>query len=286
MKKYVFILLLLFTSLVWSKPRYATTIKPFEEILKAVVGDQGTVFSILPPGASPHTYELIPSDVKRVAKAKALFYGSPDLDKWALVFYKRNKIELMSLVPQEKKLDIKYYYGKNEGKTLGTDPHFWTDPLTVKAMLPTLTDTLCGLDPEGSEHYRKNALLFSAHLDSLNDKISELLTPLENKSVLLSHPFLQYYLKQYHFNLVGVIESVPGTEPTTKEIMQIIKKTRKEKAKAILTHHQHSDRPAVVIAESTGIQIYELDPIGGKVNRQTYDEILLFNTHKILEALQ
>ena len=84
-KTFIFVLLLSFNS-AYSQTKYVTTIHPFHEILKNITGARGEVHRILPPGASPHTYELRPSDLRIVATATALFYGSENLDAWALKF--------------------------------------------------------------------------------------------------------------------------------------------------------------------------------------------------------
>ena len=64
--------------------------------------------------------------------------------------------------------------------------------------------------------------------------------------------------------------------------MELVKK---QNVKAIFTNKQ-SDKPAKVLAESTGIHEYELDPIGGVKGRMMYEEIILHNLGIIKKALQ
>ena len=64
-------------------PRYVTTIPPFEMILTPVVEGRASVVSLLEPGASPHTYDPTPSDVRTVTTAEAFVYGAESLDGWA-----------------------------------------------------------------------------------------------------------------------------------------------------------------------------------------------------------
>ena len=117
-------------------------------------------------------------------------------------------------------------------------------------------------------------------------RVQEKLDIIDNKTVLLSHPFFQYYLKRFNFDLVGIIEVSSGTEPTPKELKEIIDLVKERKVKAIFRHSQHSDRASQIISESTGIKIVALDPLGGVIDRKTYDEILLYNTNVIIEALR
>jgi zinc transport system substrate-binding protein len=212
--------------------------------------------------------------------------GSPKLDNWAYRFHHPSRIELIPLIPKENLLYLEVKFGKHKGKTAGIDPHFWTDPLTVKMLIPELVKRLYQLDSNGCDIYEKNSQIFINQLDSLYQMIKEKLAVIENKSILLAHPFFQYYLKRFDFDLVGIIEIAEGTEPTPRELKEIIEIARDRKVKAIFTQKQHSDRAARIVAESTGTKVYELDPLGGVLDRKTYQEILLYNTQIILEALR
>ena len=299
MKRRLFTLAIIFLSFgyVHSQTKYVTTIHPFQEILKNIIGARGEVHCILPPGASPHTYELRPSDIQQVTDAKALFFGSENLDIWALKFKKTYHIELIKLVAEDSLIYFEeeptdHHDQAGEDKkthhhhALGIDPHFWTDPLTVKTMLPTLAKKLCALDPEGCEIFRQNSKEIFNQLDGLHSKIEKMLKPVLNSKVMISHPFFQYFFKRYGIELVGIIETSPGREPTPKEIKGLIDQIKHENVKAIFSHIQLPDRAAKIIAESTGIKVYQLDPIGGVHGRESYDELLLYNANIILETLR
>jgi zinc transport system substrate-binding protein len=300
MRKVLSIIFILTCSHAYSQTKYVTTIHPFQEILSNIIGDRGEVYRIFPPGASPHTYELRPSDLRTVAAAKALFYGAENLDSWALKFNSTHSIELIQFVAEDfiiyfeeehedQQADVLHEGNEKEQHhhhASGVDPHFWTDPLTVKTMLPVLIEKLCTLDPSGCEMFRQNADKFSSQLDSLHSKIKKMLAPIQNHKVMISHPFFQYFFKRYGIELIGVIEKNPGREPTPREIKGFIEQIKHENVKAIFDHTQLPDRAAKIIAESTGIKVYHLDPIGGVPGRQSYDDLILYNANIILEALR
>lgn len=296
MKKAITFILFLFVNTLWSQPKYVTTIHPFAELLKAIVDERGSVYGILPPGASPHTYELRPSDLRMVESATALFYGSSHLDAWALKFQHKNRIELLSLIPesfliyfqeQEEKPGTKETVNSHDHHhDSSVDPHFWTDPLTIKALLPAVTEKLCLIDPNGCEIYQKNSNRFSAHLDSLHFQLSNQLAPVQGRAVMISHPFFSYFFKRYGIQLVSAVEESPGKEPTPKKIKRMVEQIRQHRVRAIFDHSQLPDRAAKVIAEAAGLKVYRLDPLGGVTGRQTYDELLFYNAKILLEALK
>ncbi|MCI0496319.1 metal ABC transporter substrate-binding protein [candidate division KSB1 bacterium] len=298
MKKILFVIFLLTSSSTLAQTKFVTTIHPFKQILKEVIGNHGEVYGILPPGASPHTYELRPSDVRFVSNAKALFFGSENLDAWALKFPNSNQIELITLVAPdaliyfqdehpEHQSEIHHDREQDEGHHhSGVDPHFWTDPLTVKTMLPALVKKLCVLDPAGCEKLKSNSDRFSRQLDSLHIKLKAMLAPIQGSNVMISHPFFQYFFQRYGINLVGIIEATPGKEPTPKQLKGYIEQVEQKQVKAIFDHIQLPDRASKLVAEAAGLKVCHLDPLGGVSGRQSYDELLLYNAKLILEALQ
>jgi ABC-type Zn uptake system ZnuABC Zn-binding protein ZnuA len=290
----VLLFLSLSANLACAQPFYVTTIPPFTMILQEIVGDRNRVYGLLPPGASPHTFDPVASDIIHVERAKALILGGPNLDRWALKLGKTKSLELLPLMPSTFLLDFEVSgddrFSRGQLNThlhvSGVDPHFWTDPLAVKSLLPSLVDSLCALDPENEAVYRSNSRNFSDQLDSLNDLLQFRLGSVVNRSVVLSHPFFRYFFRRYHFDLVEIIEKQPGTEPTPREIKNLVRYIEQKGVKAIFTHPQLSDRPARLIAEITGIEICELDPLGGEAGRDRYCDLLLYNAGIVKGALE
>ena len=237
---------------------------------------------MLSPGSSPHTFNVSPSEVKLIESADAIFYGAKNLDEWAIGYKNPHKIELLSLLPVDSLLNI--FTIRNEN--VGIDPHFWTDPLLVKIMLPQLTAKLCNIDPDGCKIYEANAKEFSAELETIHREINKNLKQLNKRTFILSHPFFQYFLKRFNFTLAGIIEPIPGKEPTPKELKELIDIALKNDVEAIFTHIQLPDNAAHLLSESTGIKVYTLDPVGGVEGRNSYNEILMYNTGIILKAMK
>lgn len=296
---WVIVIWILFSTSAVSQPQYVTTIHPFKSILEEVVGDRGKVHGLLPPGASPHTYELRPSDARIIESARAIFYGAENLDAWVLKFPNANQVELIKLVdpsaliyfnePTDQPRSVArhdHQTGSQHDHSSGVDPHFWTDPLTVKNLLPGLVQKLSLLDPSGAGVFKQNAERFSRQLDSLHYQLKAMLAPVAGSKVMISHPFYQYFFKRYDIHLVGIVETIPGKEPTPRQLKRYIDHVRQHQVRAIFDHIQLPDRAAKLVAEAAGVKICQLDPLGGVVGRQGYDELLLYNARLILEALQ
>ncbi len=281
--------------------RFVASIHPLAAILAEVTAGRATVEQLLAPGVSPHTFEPTPADMKRLDRARGFFFAGPGLDgEWVGRLPARHKIAMLDLVPREYLLPMtEHHHHGDEGEDgphhhdeedahhgAITDPHFWTDPLAVKAMLPALVRELSTLDPGGAAAYAANAQAMAERLDRLDAELRRTLAPVAGRAALLFHPSFNYLFHRYRLKPAGVVETAPGREPTPKSLLTLVTRVRQERIKAIFTEPQLARRPAEVLAEAAGVRVYELDPLGGSAGRQTYDELLRFNAAVLAEALR
>jgi len=263
-------------------PRFVTTIPPFEMILRPVVGERGTVERLLAPGATPHTYDPTPSDLRATTEATALFFGAESLDGWAADLPAARRLAVIDLLPAGAR---RGFDGAGRGGVAGVDPHFWTDPLAVKQLLPALADTLCAIDGGGCPVYRANADSFATALAALDTRLHTLLEPVREQPVMLARPFFRYFLHRYGPRLVGVVELQPGTEPTPRELRRLVERAEATEARALLVQESVSERTARTVAESAALPLVALDPLGGTDERSTYADLLLDNGRRLRDGL-
>ena len=239
--------------------------------------------------------KLLKQYLEASQKVDALFYVSELLDGWASNLGTKNKYKLIGLLPVSNQLlfdkDDSQSHGDNKKEKLhndkaSIDPHFWTDPLSVKEIVPILVKILAKLDSANAREYQKNGELFVKKLNSLHTDISAMMKPYMGSPVFLFHPSFRYYLRRYGLAYQGSIEVSPGKEPTSRYINTLIKKIRKTGAKAIFTEPQLPSNPAKMIAEAANLNIYTLDPNGGSKGRNNYIDLILYNTRTFQKALK
>lgn len=281
-----------------ASPRYVTTIAPFAMILEPVVAGRGTVVRLLDPGASPHTHDLRPSDVRAAEGAAAVVYGAASLDAWAAQVPAARTWALVPMLPDTARLafdaptgvpqadadaaSTETHRGHDHG---AVDPHFWTDPIAVKAVLPALVDSLCAADAAGCGTYRANADAFATRLNALDVRVQAMLAPVRDVPVMTAQPFFGYFLHRYGPSLRGVIEPQPAREPSPRQIEARVATARQASVRAIFTQRQLPPRAAEAVSEAAGIPLYALDPIGGVDGRDTYVDFVLYNAAVLRDAL-
>ena len=294
-----FCVTLLGNGVVLAQPHYMATIHPLTEILKKLTQGRAGVNRLLAPGISPHTFDPKPSDLKLLEGAAALFYVGGGLDKeWVDRLPALKKVEMLSLVPPAYRLKmVEHFHETTEQNFVDeknghvehpspTDPHFWTDPHLVREMLPGLVQILSSLDQDGRKIYEQNAAIFTEELEQLDRDLTEQLKPLSGRSFFLFHPSFQYFFKRYRLELAGVIEPFPGKEPSPKALYKIVQKIKQTGAPAVFTEPQLPRRPATVLAEAAGVEVFMVDPIGGTSGRMTYEQLLRFNADIFRKAYE
>jgi ABC-type Zn uptake system ZnuABC Zn-binding protein ZnuA len=276
-----------------SKPIFVVSSLPAQYIVSEIVGTRAEIVCLVPPGASPHTYAPKPSDVRASYGAIALIYVADNFDEWATEFPTKNKIKLIDFLPEEMILyfedDHEHHHhdhAHDHHHHHGVDPHFWLDPLCVKEIVMPLTEKLAELDPDNAASYRTNAELFIKRLDNIHRSVAQIVRDLRGLPVFLQHPSFLYFFERYNMVYAGAIEEIPGKEPGPKYIKNLVDKVKQSGTKAIFSEPQLNAKISETVAESAGVMVFELDPLGGSERIRNYSDLLLKNAEVLHKALK
>jgi len=190
-----------------------TTTDFYAEVAKAVVGNKGTVSSIINnPAIDPHDYEPTTQTAKKVSRADITVANGLGYDSW-----------MNKLTKDDNASDI------NLGKDvmhlkMGANPHIWYNPETMPQYARYLAKKLAQKQPNNKAYFEKNA---QNYIDSLQPIQKELTTLKQkaqtgdNKAVYVSEPVFDYSIKALGFQVdnksfESAIEK--GTDPTPKTI--------------------------------------------------------------------
>lgn len=269
--------------------RVVATIQPLGMLVRAVGGARVDVSVLVPPGASPHTFEPQPSDVAKLATA-ALLAEVGGLDAWVrrLLGAAEHEPPIFTVLalPGLSPLSATGHHADHpdEGRF---DPHAWLDPLRVRdAIVPALAAQLTSLDPEGRETYAAAAKTFQNELTALDGEIRTTLRDRGRRFVAF-HAAWRYFAERYALEETGVVEEAPGEEPTPKELAALVQHARAAGIPAILVEPQLSPRVARVLAAEFGATTVLVDPNGDPTNpaRADYLGLMRFNASGFARAL-
>jgi zinc transport system substrate-binding protein len=257
------------------------SILPLADFVRQVGGDRVQVEVLVPAGASPHTYELTPSQLMAVTHARVLVLNGVGLEFWAgKVISSANNPNLTVVTVSE---GLKIIAG--DADEPGGNPHTWLSPLNAIRQVDKIRAALVKTDPAGAEIYRANADRFQRELRALDEEIRKAVAGYSSRSFISFHAAWSYLARDYGLEEAAVIESRPGQEPSPAEIAAIVEKAKEIKAKAIFAEPQFSLKAAVAVAEECGARVLLLNPLGLPPDYR-YIDLMRYNLSEITQALR
>jgi len=270
------------------------SIFPVADMVKQVGGMYVDVTTVIPPGASPHTYEPKPSLLKKISEARVFFMIGAGLELWAGKFVRLSKNQLHTVKLSEGisliKLSKHHHVGDED--ILDTEsgfanPHIWLDPNIAKLMVNKIVSVLCKIDNKHMEYYEKRGLAYLDKLDELHCLISSTVEKFKIRKYVCFHPAWDYFARQYGLESVGVIEAAPGRSPTPRSITKIVSLIIKHDIRAVFAEPQLNPKVAEVIANEANVKVLFLDPMGGSdvKGRNSYFDLMKYNLKVLQEAM-
>ncbi|WP_321421901.1 metal ABC transporter solute-binding protein, Zn/Mn family [uncultured Methanobacterium sp.] len=247
------------------------TVGPQEEFVKRVGGDKVNVTVMVPPGADPHTYEPLPSQMKQVQDAQIYFQVGSGIEfelTWMDKLTSMNS--QMKVVNTSAGIQLIPNTAEQES---GSDPHVWVSPRNAKIMVENIYQTLVQEDPQNKDYYTKNRDEYLKELDDLDKNITQTMSGKNNTKIMVYHPAWGYFCKDYNLQQIS-IES-QGKEPTPQGISNLVDQARQDNIKVIFVSPQFSTSNAQVIANEIGGKVVIADDLS---------ENYLENMKKVAEA--
>ncbi|HHH51395.1 MAG TPA: zinc ABC transporter substrate-binding protein [Campylobacterales bacterium] len=260
MKRLIFISLLI-TNWTFAKLNVVVSIQPELEFVNKIGGDKVETTLMVLAGKSPHTYEPKPSQMKAISHANLYLSIGVEFEKvWLNRFKDQNpnlKISDISKGINKTAMVESVHHHEHEE---GLDPHIWTDPINVKTIARNIYSALSQADINNSNYYKKNLDKYLVELDQLDKNITNILKDIpKGSSVMVFHPALGYFLRRYHLKQLPI--EIEGKAPKPRVLIQIIKKAKKQKVKAIFTQPEFSDKSAQIIAKELNIRVIKTSPL-------------------------
>lgn len=238
------------------------SILPERTFVEKIAGNDFKVNVLIPPGASPASYTLLPSQLKDISKSKLWFrvgYIGFELS-WKDKIEQANKN--MKVVDLSEGLDLIRQNTEQHGDHKhagGVDPHIWLSPALVKKMAKRITDELTLLNPDRGPGYKLNYQKFVKEIDQLNMEIKNALNDYQGREIIVFHPSLSYYTRDY--GLVQYSLESGGKEPTPQHIAEVVNLAKKKNIKVIYIQSEFDRDHARVFADEIGGKVVEVRPL-------------------------
>ena len=272
-----------------AKMKVVASIAPLADFVRQVGGPKVEVVLLLPPGASPHTYEPTPKAIHEIAQARIFFKIGSGLEFWADRMIKAAAAKIV-IVDSSSGVDLirRSYDDHTVSREdhANTDPHIWLDPVICMEIIHKIETALSKADPSNASYYKSNAMAYREKLRILDREIAGRTKAFRTREYVTFHPAWNYFSRRYGLKVAAVIEEGPGKEPSPRQVKRIIEALKRLNTRVIFAEPQFSPKVAETIAREAGGQVLFLDPVGGQQQRETYIEMMKYNLAIMEKALK
>ncbi|HYH13195.1 MAG TPA: metal ABC transporter substrate-binding protein [Thermomicrobiales bacterium] len=275
-------------------PVVAVSTPILADIVSNVAGDNVEVYSVIPAGADPHTWEPSPQDMVRVAESDTFIFMGASLEPfiesggWRRAVREAEIPQLtladqMELIEVDKVID----HGDHTHDLREGDPHVWLDPRKVMEMLPIVSTHLATIDPGRANAYSENAAAYRGELEALDAELEHDLAtiPEDRRKLIVFHDAYTYFAARYDFEVIGIVLKNPNTEVSARELADLEATIRESGMDVIFAEPQFNTDVLDVLVDEGDVVVAELmtDTFAGKVS--TYIELMRFNRDSMVEHL-
>ena len=246
------------------------TILPLVEFAEAVGGDRVNIRVMVPPGASPHTYEPSPSQMKAMETADVYIAVGSGIEfeiSWLekLLAFNRsihlvdcsNSIKLIEAVEHDHEHEEGSHNDEDDEHHDALDPHIWMSLVNARIMAQNIYQGFITFDSDNQQYYRENLEAYMHKLDQLHQSVDQGFKDLERRVFMIQHPSMGYFARDY--NLVQLAIEQEGKEPTLSGLASLIDQARHHEVRVIFVSPQFNPNYARSVATEIGGVVITLD---------------------------
>lgn len=263
-KTALYLLLLAFAGACTPRPQadertLYVSILPLRSLVGGIVGDDFTIDVLVPPGASPETFEPTARQFAGLNNARMIFnVGLIDFETTLLA-----KVDAKEkIVDLSRGIDLIAgscsHASHGETHAHGVDPHVWTSPRALLKMAENAYGAIRAAYPD-SVKYQANYERLRQELQALDERTAEQLAASNVAYFIVYHPALTYYARDYGVRQVAI--EADGKEPSAKQLTQLIRQAREDGVRRILYQSQFPASTVEVIARDIDAECVEFDPL-------------------------
>jgi zinc/manganese transport system substrate-binding protein len=275
------------------RPSVVVTYSILGAVVSDVVGDAADVVVLMPNGIDPHEWEPSAKDIEALTNADLIVSNGLDLEgnvmeaieeaesNGVAVFHATDHVEVIefgagghdhaeeethaedevvtaeSVVGTEAKAEDEHSDEHGDEHADG-DPHFWTSPVEMAAVVLSLGEALSDLGIDVGDR----AAMAAERLTNLDQEVSKIVEtiPADQRILITGHESLGYFAHQYEFEVVGtVIPSLSSeAEASAGELAELKAVIEAEGVTVIFTELGTSPDVVAALADDAGVDVVEL----------------------------
>lgn len=269
-------------------PEVVVSIKPVHALVAGVMGETGMPRLIVDGVASPHTYQMRPSDAAALRNADLVVWVGGTMETFlarpiaslgtdAEVVTLQHATGMQLLPYREGGLwkagpreagETENSHGRARGDDQGhdrLDTHIWLNPANARRTVEAVAAALARIHPEGAAAYRRNADTMQARITALESTLRQRLEPVRSRAFVVFHDGYQYFERAFGLNGIGAVTLGPARLPGAKRLASLRRALVEREVRCVFTEPQFEPRLVETVIERTAVRTAVLDPLGADV---------------------
>ena len=269
------------------KIKVVASLDSYGEMAKAVLGNQGSVTSIMDdPDMDPHEFEPTSADAKIYQKANVIISNGGGFDNWSVNFAKQNNdaqaINLAKLYDFEGEHDHNEAEEHDHDEDSVGNEHFWYKTDVATRLSKQLVKTYSKLEPSKQAYFQKNADKYLATLGDVKQMQQQVKQDLQGKNVMATEPVFDNTLIDLGANVLNQSFSKAVNEhqdPTPEDIRNWNAAIDAGEVSVVIYNPQSTGKlakQAMTYAKEHGVpvvQATETKPAGKTYAEWQYDQL-------------
>ncbi|MEI4271793.1 zinc ABC transporter substrate-binding protein AztC [Klenkia sp. LSe6-5] len=274
------------------RPLVVVTTNILGDVVGELVGDQAEVVTLMPAGADPHSFEVSAQEAARMRQADLLVSNGLGLEEGVTGQVEAARED--GVVVVEAGDAVQTVEWTTEDAT-GVDPHFWTDPAQMLAVVDTVSAALAQhVDGVDGDQLAADTAAYRAEVEDLDTWMVDQLArvPEPRRNLVTNHHVFGYLAQRFGYTVVGAVIPSGSTlaSPSARDLDELAGAIRDAGVSTLFADSSQSDRLVQVLAEQAGLDVAvvplfteSLTPPGG--GAATYLEMMRANTEDIVAGL-
>lgn len=219
------------------------------DMVAQVLGQHGSVTTIVGPDADAHIYQPSVSDAKAVAEADVIFVNGMGFETWANTLITESGTKGAVFVATTGVTPVTV-----NGET---DPHAWNALENGVIYVRNIATALSETWPAQADDFAANAAVYIAKLEALDADTRAKLANLPDtrRTVVTAHDAFGYLADAYGLHFLAPVGIDTEAEPSAQALAALIAQLKQEEVAGLFVENISS--PALVrqIADETGLAI-------------------------------
>ncbi len=248
------------------------------DVASQIVGDDGSVVSLMPVGADPHGFQASSSQVAAMVSADLVVANGLGLEVGLTNVLETAQVDganvlWVGLAAQPVgSVNGSSTCGQSSAstgvdETLACDPHVWMDPDRVALAAVAIADALAEIDDSVDWHAR--ASVYGRELAATAQSIESTLSPIPDarRKLVTNHDSLGYFASRFDLEIIETV--IPSgsalAEPSSGDLATLVKRMIEEQVDVIFAETTDPTGLAKAVASEVGDDVSVVDLYTGSI---------------------